>query len=202
MTAEIKKNKPLSNATYKKMDGNRLIMLFTPMISNLINRFAEDRYEKDMRQDLILELLNLQKKYKAKKGGAYFPAYIKMHMLNAAGMSRAKNSHAIYTCPSQIRKMIRENREVPSVQTIPDEDYHIHYEALHTVPKDSKESNLFSVLKIILEKIRDSDYDETTKQNIKDYIRNFLDNDINKKLQNKKIKKLLNGTILSKLFNK
>jgi hypothetical protein len=204
MKTTVIKNKPLSNNAYKKMEGSKLIELFNPMIKNLLNRFSEPYYQDDMRQDLCMELLKLQKKYKSTKGGPRFPSFIKMFMLNAAAESKMRNAHSIYTPPSTIRKMRKEEREIeiPSVVEIPEESLHINYHNLYTIRTDKKESHLFSTLKIILQKIRDSDLIDEEKLNLKEYIRNFLETNRDKKLLNKKLKKLLKDTILGYKFNK
>lgn len=198
---KIVKNKQLSKTTYKRMKADRLIFLFTPMIKNLIKRFGEDWFIEDMQNDLILKLLTLQKLYKPSLGA--FPSFVKPYMYQYALESRARNFNNIYMPTSSMTKLIKFNKPLPSTCQIPLDDSEEIPEAFKYIEKETKDSNMFTIIKIILEKIRDSNYDQEMKQRLKNNLRNFIENPDKKNLNTtKKFKNLLKGSILETYFNK
>lgn len=198
---KIVKNKQLSKLTYKRMNSSRLILLFTPMIKNLIKRFGEHWFLKDMENDLILKLLTLQQSYKPSLGA--FPSYIKPYMYQYALESRARNFNNIYMPTSSMTNLINSDKPLPSTIQLPMDDDEEIADAFKHIDKEENESQIFTVIKIILEKIRDSDYGDEMKMRLKNNLREFIENPNKKNLGTiKKFKTLLKGTILETYFNK
>lgn len=198
---KIVKNKQLANITYKRMNSSRIILLFTPMIKNLIKRFGESWFLEDMKNDLILKLLSLHKSYRPTLGA--FPSYIKPYMYQYALESRTRNFNNIYVPTTPMSRLIKSGKVLPSTCQLPPDDSEEIDEAFKYREKVEVDSNMFTVIKIILEKIRDCDYSDEMKTRLKNNLREFIENPDKKNLgTTKKFKNLLKGTILETYFNK
>ena len=190
-----KKNPTLTNEEYKNMTPDKLIKTFMPIIINLSESFGDDRFNEDVKQDVILELLKRQEIYDVVKYNTPFTFWIVKYLRVAAKKSRQMNFGSIYIPYSSWVWRNSKNIECQLI-TKPIDEFNDSSEFSYTL-KHKKESELFSILKIICVSLRNSDLGTAKKDKIRIYLKELLESGKSKKILNDNLKELLKNTVLS-----
>jgi hypothetical protein len=206
------KNKFFTPEEYKNMPQEQLIEVFSPLIKNLGKAFGDNRFNEDVEQDVTIELLKKQQDFTPNPGQKVsFPMYAALYMKTAAKKSRQVNISSIYVNYGTMVNYKKKGKDLPSSTENIDDHLDIAEESIQY-----RESEMFSILKIILKTLKGvTDYKTTVNGRIvykkysevkreemynqyKEYIRSVLNEGPSKLVLNRKLKDLLKNTVLNK----
>lgn len=182
-------NKFYTPEEYKNMPQEQLITLFRTLIKKLGESFGERRFSEDVEQDVTIELLKRQQEFKPERN-TNFPAYAQIYMKAAAKKSRQINVSDIYVVYGTMVNY--QKRGKAPLNTM--EDINDHLELADERTNEIKESELFSVLKIILRNIKGN----PKEAKYKEYVRGLLNDGKSRGFLNKKLREILKDTILNR----
>lgn len=209
MYVERKTNKFYTPQEYKDMSVEQIIELYANLIEKLTTAYSVNkRFEEDVRQDIILELIKKHDLYDPTKK-THFSAYIYPYLLNIAQKSYQTNGPCVYIPYSSNKLLKKTNRAINTNPCeIDDKSHNISCdkttEDLFKNTYIESSSELLSIYKIVIKAINSSKRSEVKKQNIKDALRRCLKENNFKYIghYSKFLKEILKDTVLVYKFNK
>jgi len=194
----IKRHKYFKPQEYKDMDPLELINIYNPLITSLCDKYGDSgRLSEDLRQELSIELLRLQGEYKPETKN-HFSAYIYRHLIGSATKARQKHFGAIYIQHTSCKRLVDKGENNPMYT----DEITKHRENQQLCCEDTtqQEENSFTILKIILTALKNSNLSNEKKLKMRSYLKEYFNTGKLSSILAKYLKPILNETVLKNYY--